>query len=521
MNQEIDLKEFEWQIAVRPMQISDYEDLIELQKKCFGDMPTWTRAQIESQLKHFPDGQLVVEIDGKLAASSSCLIVSDDDQLEWHNYWAVSDQGTIKSHDPKGDVMYGIEIMVAPEFRGMRLSRRLYDARKEICRQRNLRGIIIGGRLPGYHQHHQELTAREYVDAVMNKSLYDPVLTAQAANGFILEGLIPNYLPSDVESCGYATYLRWNNLDYQTSSRRKRYRRSVQQVRIAAVQYQMRSVSSFDEFAKQSRYFVDVASDYKCDFCLFPELFTTQLLSLIPPQRPGSAARALAAYTPQFLELFTELAVKHDTNIIGGSQFVVEDDLLYNVAYLFRRDGSIGKQYKIHITPSERRWWGVTGGNALEVLDTDCGPVSIQICYDSEFPELSRMAVDRGANIIFVPYNTDTRNGHLRVRTCAHARCIENHVYVAISGCTGNLPFVDNADIHYAQSAIFTPCDVMFAREGIGAEANANVETVVMHDVDLEMLRRHRQSGSVQNWNDRRIDLYRVHYRYGESEYAV
>ncbi len=521
MNQEIDLAEFEWKIAVRPMTIDDFDELVALQKQCFGDMPTWKREQIQSQLRLFPEGQLVIECDGKLVASSSALIVADDDQLEWHNYHAVSNDGYIRNHEPKGDVLYGIEIMVAPEFRGLRLSRRLYDARKSICRERNLRGIIIGGRIPGYHMHQPEMTAREYVDAVKIKALYDPVLTAQSANGFVLEGLIPNYLPSDTKSCGYATYLRWNNLEYQTSVNRKRFRRSVQLVRIAVVQYQMRTVESFEDFAKQSRYFVDVASDYQSDFVLFPELFTTQLLPLIPSQRPGLAARALAAYTPQYLELFTELAVKHDTNIIGGSQFVVEDDVLYNVAFLFRRDGSIGKQYKIHATPNERRWWGVTGGDTLEVFDTDCGPIAIQICYDSEFPELTRMAVDKGANIIFVPYNTDTRNGHLRVRTCAHARCIENHVYVAIAGCTGNLPFVDNADIHYAQSAILTPCDVMFAREGIGAEANPNIETVIMHDVDIEVLRRHRLNGSVQNWNDRRTDLYSVHYKDGDQDRSI
>jgi len=98
----------------------------------------------------------------------------------------------------------------------------------------------------------------------------------------------------------------------------------------------------------------------------------------------------------------------------------------------------------------------------------------------------------------------------MRVRTCAAARCVENHVYVAIAGCTGNLPFCENADIHYAQSAVLTPLDVTFAREGIGAEANPNIETVVIYDVDLELLRRHREQGSVQNWNDRRLDLYRL-----------
>jgi predicted amidohydrolase len=146
----------------------------------------------------------------------------------------------------------------------------------------------------------------------------------------------------------------------------------------------------------------------------------------------------------------------------------------------------------------------------LEIFDTDCGRVSIQVCYDCEFPELGRIAAGKGADIIFVPFNTDTQNGYLRVRTCAAARCVENDVYVAIAGCTGNLPFVENADIHYAQSAIFTPCDVTFAREGIAAEANANIETVIIHDVDLELLRRHREQGSVTNWKDRRTDIYNV-----------
>ncbi|QDV24584.1 bifunctional GNAT family N-acetyltransferase/carbon-nitrogen hydrolase family protein [Aureliella helgolandensis] len=514
----LDLADFEWNLVVRNTRLEDFETLVEIQKKCFPEMELWTRAQIESQLKHFPEGQFVVECDGRVIASCSSLLLSYEDELEWHNWKKTSDSGFIRNHKPDGNTMYGIEIMVDPDFRGMRLSRRLYEARKEFCRQRNVARIIIGGRIPGYCKHADEMTAREYVDRVVDKSIFDPVLTAQIANGFSVQGLIDNYLPSDVESCGYATFLEWKNFELRLKGAR-RHRRSVEPVRIGAVQYQMRAVADFDEFARQSRYFVDVAGDYKCDFLLFPELFTTQLLSCMPAQRPGSAARALSEFTPQYLELFTDMAVAFNTNIIGGSHFVVEDDVLYNIAFLFRRDGSIAKQYKLHITPSERRWWGVTGGHSIEVMDTDCGPISIQICYDSEFPEVGRIAAAKGANIFFVPFNTDTRNGYLRVRTCAAARCIENHVYVAIAGCTGNLPFVENADIHYAQTAILTPADVTFARDAIGAEANANIETVIIHDVDLELLRRHREQGSVTNWKDRRRDLYSVKSLETDSEF--
>ena len=183
--------------------------------------------------------------------------------------------------------------------------------------------------------------------------------------------------------------------------------------------------------------------------------------------------------------------------------------------YLFRRDGTLGKQYKLHVTPTERHWWGVKGGDRVEVFDTDRGKIAIQICYDIEFPELTRIAVERGAQIVFVPFCTDERYAYLRVRYCAQARCIENHVYVVIAGSVGNLPHVEGADIHYAQSGVFTPSDIPFERDAVAAECTPNVETVIFEDLDLELLKKHRQSGSVLNWQDRRTDLYEVRYLKG------
>ncbi|REJ98459.1 MAG: GNAT family N-acetyltransferase [Planctomycetota bacterium] len=507
----IDLKEYEWKIEVRSLRLEDYDALVAMQETCFPGMKPWEREQFESQLSIFPEGQLCVEVDGKLAASSSSLILEYDPNMAWHNWKAVADGGYIRNHNRRGDTLYGIEIMVDPEYRGMKLSRRLYDARKALCRDRNLARIIIGGRIPGYGAHADEMSAREYVENVIDKTLYDPVLTAQLANGFTLKGLIADYMPSDTESRGFATFCEWVNFDYRRGAKR-RYHHPVEPIRITVVQYQMRTVKSFDEFAQQCEFFIDTASEYKSDFVLFPELITTQLLSCMPQSRPGEAARQLHEFTPQYLDFFTEMSVKYNVNIIGGSHFVVEEDVLHNIAYLFRRDGTLGKQYKIHITPSERKWWGVTPGERVQVFDTDCGVVSILICYDIEFPELVRIAAQKGAQIIFCPFNTDTRHGYLRVRNCAMARCVENHVYVAVAGCTGNLPFVENSDIHYAQSAVFTPADAEFARDAVAAECNANIETMIIHDVDLELLRRHRDSGSVQNWNDRRRDLYKVVY---------
>jgi predicted amidohydrolase/ribosomal protein S18 acetylase RimI-like enzyme len=506
----IDLAEFETKLVVRPLTIEDFDRLIELQKRCFPGMGTWQREQIESQLSQFPEGQVCIEYDGEIVASSSSLIVEFDEYEDWHNWKAISDAGYIRNHDPEGDTLYGTEIMVDPEYRGLKLARRLYNERKRLARERNLLRCIVGGRIPGYGKHADAMTASEYVEAVISKRLFDPVLTVQLSNGFALRGLIPDYFPSDTASRGYATFLEWLNLDHVPEESRRL--QAVHVVRLCLVQYMMRRITSFEEFAQQCEFLVDVSSDYKSDFCVFPELFTTQLLSLVDAGDPASAARALAGYTPKYLELFNELAIRYNVNIVGGSQFAIEGEDLYNISYLFRRDGTIGKQYKIHGTPNEQRWWGVTSGDKVEVFETDRGKVAILLCYDVEFPELARIATAKGARIIFVPYNTDERYAYLRVRHCAQARAIENQIYVAISGCAGVLPFVDNADMHYAQCAVLTPSDFPFARDAVAAESMPNIETMVVQDVDVELLRRNRAVGTVRPWTDRRKDLYTIRY---------
>lgn len=194
---------------------------------------------------------------------------------------------------------------------------------------------------------------------------------------------------------------------------------------------------------------------------------------------------------------------------MGGSHFVSEDDLLYNVAFLFRRDGTIDRQYKLHITPDERKWWGIQPGNEIKVFNTDCGKIAILICYDIQFPEVARSVTDQGANIIFTPFCTDDRQGYLRVRYCAQARAIENQVYTVIAGTIGNLTQVKRMDTQYAQSGIFSPSDFPFPPDGIVGECNPNIETVVVGEMDLEILRRNRSTGTVTQLKDRRRDLYK------------
>ncbi|HNM14765.1 MAG TPA: GNAT family N-acetyltransferase, partial [bacterium] len=352
---ELELKEFEKTICARQLTIDDYESVTELQIRSFPGMKPWSYDQFESQIRLFAEGQIGIEYNGLLVASSSSLILDFDPYKDWHSWKEISDNGYIRNHIVNGNTLYGIEIMVDPGYRGLRLARRLYEARKSLARKYNLRSIILGGRIPGYDKFADQMDVKSYVEKVSSKVLVDPVLTTQIANGFVLKRIIPNYLMSDTESRGYATFLEWTNLDYVPDFAGEKQKTIV---RISAVQYQMRHIRDFEDFAKQCEYFVDVASDYRSDFILFPEMFTMQLLTFLPNLRPGLAVRKLAEYTPKYLELFNHLSVKYNINIIGGSHFTVENEDLYNISYLFRRDGTIGKQYKLHITPSERKWWG-------------------------------------------------------------------------------------------------------------------------------------------------------------------
>jgi len=141
---------FEKKITVRSLTIADYDQLIELQTLCFPGMKPWTLEQLQSQFSIFPEGQICIEYQGKIVASSSSLILDFDLYKDWHSWAEIADGGFIRNHDPAGDTMYGIEIMVHPKFRGMRLARRLYEARKNLARDWNLQRIVIGGRIPGY-----------------------------------------------------------------------------------------------------------------------------------------------------------------------------------------------------------------------------------------------------------------------------------------------------------------------------------------------------------------------------------
>lgn len=501
-------------VELRNLRIEDYQQLRLSMQHAYtsADMdmeePYWGLEDIKRLLKIFPEGQLVVLVDDKVVGSALSLIVDLKKATSSHTYEKITGNYTFSTHDYEGDVLYGIDVFIDPAYRGLRLGRRLYDARKELCEQLNLKSIIFAGRMSNFSEYADELTPKEYIDKVRLKEVYDPVLSFQLSNDFHVIRIMRNYLEGDKDSQDYAVLMEWNNIYYEKDPRLINARKSV--IRLGLVQWQMRPLPNVEALYEQAEFFIDAVSGYGADFALFPELFVAPLMADFNHLTEADAIREIARYAEPIRKRFQEMAISYNINIITGSMPLVEEGVLYNVGFLCKRDGTYEQYTKIHITPNEVNYWGMKGGSQIQTFDTDCGKIGIMICYDVEFPELSRLMADEGMEILFVPFLTDTQNGYTRVRHCAQARAIENECYVAIAGCVGNLPGVNNMDIQYAQTAVFTPSDFSFPSNGIKAEATPNTEMTIIVDVDLDLLKELHEFGSVRILKDRRPDLYKI-----------
>lgn len=283
-------------------------------------------------------------------------------------------------------------------------------------------------------------------------------------------------------------------------------------VRVTSAQMDMRPLAP-DAFFARLRDIGAAAAAENADFLVFPEWYVLQILAAEPRRTPAEAMERLCDLAGDLVDTLGAIATGSGINVIGGSHPIRQGNAVRNVCHVALRDGGVHLRAKLHPTPDEGSEWAISGGNAMDAIDTDCGKIGVAICYDSEFPEPVRRLADQGAGILFVPYFTETRHGHLRVRYCCQARAVENQTYVVTSGIAGTIDGVENAERGYAQSAVLTPCDLPFAPDGIAAEAEPNAEQLIFADLDMARLDWARREGHVRNMADRRSDLYSVDWR--------
>ena len=507
----------ELKVKARRWKEEDIPALIACHKAAYPDYPEegghYNERAYRLQWQAFPEGQFLLEHKGQVMGYATSLIVQLDDERTTYRYPEITGAGTFSTHTPSGDTLYGADMAIHPDYRGRGLSRLLYARRYRLLKRYNLRRMVAYGRLPGYSQHAGKLAPQEYVAKVQAGELKDPALNAHLRAGYQVKRVLLDLVWDD-SSLNYCTYLEMPNPDYQSAKRRiaaAALQRPGRNIRVCSAQYLMRPIRTWEEFAQTVEFFAVTADQYHSHFLVLPEMFTAQLFSLMPVHWTSEQEiRELTGYTERYLELLTRLATTYRLYIVGGSHPILRGRDYYNVAHLFTPAGSVYTQDKLHITTSERNSWNIRPGEGLKIFDTPLARIAIQVCYDIEFPEASRLLTLAGVEVIFVPFSTDEKKAYYRVRYCAQARAVENYIYVVLSGNAGNLP-TKSYLINYAQSAILTPSDIAFPVYAIAAEADPNIETVTMADLDLNSLAIQREVGSVRPLYDRRPDLYELH----------
>ena len=503
-------------ITTRRWRREDIPEIIECSRATYHDYSEefiYSERHYEMQFAAFPQGQVVAVCDKKIVGYATSLIVSIDDDF-WYDVDELTGAGTFSTHNPDGDTLYGADIAVHPDYQRRGIAMLLYNRRKSILKRYNLRQMIAYGRLPGYKEYAGKMTAEQYVEKVTGGELKDQALSAHLKAGYHVKKIQLD-ITVDRSSLNYSTFLVMPNLDFNLA--KKRISSAVfpkiqaRRVRVCAAQYNMRPIQSFDDLERSVEFFVDTADSYHCHFLLFPEYFTYQLLSFHEKMKSmKDAAMTLAGYTDRYIDMFKRYAQKYNIYIIGGSHPVLRDGKCYNTAHLFTPGGNVHTQDKLHITPAERNEGGIEPGTSVRIFNTPLARIAIQVCYDIEFPETSRLLTLAGTEIIFVPFYTEEKKAYYRVRHCAQARAVENFIYVVMTGNVGNMPTKTGSFMNYSQAAILTPSDFSFPEKGIEGEADPNVEAVVISELALSSLSQQRHVATVRPLHDRRLDLYEL-----------
>lgn len=500
-------------VRVRRWTSEDLPGIVACQRAAWSEYPDDEQYRVrhfELALAAFPDGQVLAEVDGEIVGYATSVVVDITAGLERYSYDELTGSGTFSTHTLEGDTLYGADIAVHPDWRGRRIASKLYDARKRILRKYNLRRMVAFGRLPGYAAVASRMKAETYVARVTAGELDDPALSAHLRTGYRVVA-VRQGLMADGASAGWATLLEYLNPHFDRRRRRPRTAsRSWKRARVCAVQWRLEDGATMESFRRRSAYFADVASEYGCHVLVLPEFVTAPLLSTLGEGvEPAREMWELAAHHEAYVEHFRALATEHQLYVIAGSHPVVRDGALYNVAHLMTPSGAVHTQDKLHLTPTERDVWGFSAGDELRVFHGPFGKFAMQVCFDIEFPEPTRLLADHGVDTIFVPFSTDDEAAYLRVRLSAHARAVENVIYLALSGSCGSLSRRGYL-LNYAQSCVLTPSDFGFPPRGVAAEAPPHQQTVAIADLDFGLLDQVRQSGSVLPRSELRHDLYEV-----------
>lgn len=279
---------------------------------------------------------------------------------------------------------------------------------------------------------------------------------------------------------------------------------------VASCAYPIEPLPSFAAYATKQARLVGQAARAGAQLLVFPEYASVELTSTLPDAQRGALSReldALSALLAPMLELFSELARRHGVYILGPSfpervPGANGKDRYHNRARLHGPSGGSAFAEKMQMTRFEREQWGVSGGSAARVFETDLGVIAVAICYDAEFPLLVRRQVAAGANLVLVPSCTDTLAGYHRVAISCRARALENQCFVVQAATVGDAPWSIPLDHNVGAAGAYGPVEQTLFPDGVVAQGQLNDSGWVYADLDLGAVARARRDGQVHNYRD-------------------
>jgi predicted amidohydrolase len=274
---------------------------------------------------------------------------------------------------------------------------------------------------------------------------------------------------------------------------------------IASAQYPIGQPASLAEWQDKIAQWVADGAATGAQLLVFPEYAAIEQAAALGENVYADLDETLsevARLTGERVALHAELARQHRVHILVGSgPKRLDDGRFVNATQLVTPSGVVGEQEKIIMTPFERDW-GVSPGGPLRVFETAIGKLAVTICYDSEFPLLSRALAEAGAEVILVPSCTERVSGFHRVRTGAMARALENTVATVQSPTVGDALWSPAVDRNSGAAGIFVPSEHGVSDTGVIAEGVLDAAQWVSGTVDLDRLRRLRSTGEMRNFAD-------------------
>ncbi len=266
----------------------------------------------------------------------------------------------------------------------------------------------------------------------------------------------------------------------------------MEKIKIAAIQ--MSTVADKMENVRTVKAYLEKIKDENQDFVILPEMFCcpyqTENFPIYAEKEGGPVWQQLSGYAKQY-----------GIYLIGGS--MPEKDAegnVYNTSYIFDREGKqIGKHRKVHLFDIDVKGGQtfkesdtLTAGDSDTVFDTEFGKIGVMLCFDIRFPELSRMMVNDGAKVIFVPAAFNMTTGPAHWELSFRTRALDNQIYMV--GCAPARD-VSAGYISWGHSIVTDPwgrvIDMLDEKKGILlAELDMDYEEQVREELPLLKSRR-------------------------------